>query len=169
MTSKLALVTGLLLAYAGAAQAQAVCSCNAQATRTADQAMLTTLLSGKMVCGNVGSERWQEWHNGSSSGPIVDYKLGPTHPVDPSKTIGNYTVNADNTVTYNYGAGAPYTYDVCFVAASNTYTYCGANYGGRNITSVRIGGAGLQNCDFVANTPLPSPPPTATNARTVKR
>jgi hypothetical protein len=113
------------------------------------------LLANKMVCGNVGGEVWQEWHNGASSGPVVDYKMGPGDPKDPSSTVGSYTTNADNTVTYTYGSGGgPYTYDVCYVGASNTYTYCGASHGGRNITGVRIGGTGLTSCSAVSNVAL---------------
>lgn len=56
------------LAASGAAQAQTpTCSCDATAVRTASSAVLSTLLGNKMVCGNVGSEQWQEWHNGGSS------------------------------------------------------------------------------------------------------
>jgi hypothetical protein len=153
MNNKIALVASLLVAFAGVAQAQdtTTCTCNTSAARTANAAALATLLGNKMACGNVGSEVWQEWHNGASSGPIVDYKLGPTDTRDPSSTVGTYIVNSNNTVTYNYaGGGGSYTYDVCYVSSSNNYTFCGANYGGRNITGVRVGGSGLQNCQSVS-------------------
>ncbi len=153
MTSKFALAASLLMAFAGAAQAQVpVCTCNSAAARTADAVALAGLLTNKMVCGNVGGEVWQEWHNGGASGPVVDYKKGPGDPVDPPTPVGTYVVNADNTVTYTYGGGGGiYTYDVCLVSSSNTYTFCGANYGGRNITGTRIGGTGLTPCSAVSN------------------
>lgn len=146
MNHKIALAAAtLLMALAGASQAQTTCTCNSSAARTADSAALTTLLTNKMVCANVGGEVWQEYHN--PSGALWDYKLGPTDTRDPSAPVGTYTVNANNTVTYTYsGGGGQYTYDVCFVSATGTYTYCGSNYGGRNITGARIGGAGLSSC-----------------------
>ena len=146
-------IIAALLALAGTAQAQtAGCTCDTGAARTADATALASLLGNRMVCGNVGGEVWQEWHNGSSSGPIVDYKLGPADPKDPSTTVGSYVVNSNNTVTYSYGGGGgTYTYDVCYVSTSNTYTFCGANYAGRNITGVRVGGSRLQSCSGVTS------------------
>jgi hypothetical protein len=151
MTPKFALVASLLMAFAGVAQAQTSCTCDANATRTDNAAVLASLLSNKMVCGNVGGEVWQEWHNGATSGPVVDYKKGPGDAVDPSTTVGTYTVNTDNTVSYNYPGQPAYRYDVCLVASTNSYTFCGASYGGRNITGVRVGGAGLAACSSVSN------------------
>ncbi len=149
MTKKIALAASLMMAFAGAAMAQtATCTCDGSAARTADAAALTALLTNRMVCANVGGEVWQEWHNGTSSGPVVDYKQGPGDAKDPSATVGSYTVNADNTVTYTYGAQS-YNYDVCL--AGSTYTYCGAAHGGRNITGARIGGAGLAPCSSVVS------------------
>jgi hypothetical protein len=155
MSKKIALAAALVLAFTGAAQAQTTCSCDASATRTADQAALVALLTNKMVCGNVGNEVWQEWHNGTSAGQIVDYKLGPSNAVDPSTQVGTYSV-ANNTVTYNYTGGGSYSYEVCQGAAS--YTFCGQ----RTITGVKIGGNGLQSCATV-NSVL------STAVRTLKR
>jgi hypothetical protein len=138
----------LTLACSGAALAQG-CPCNAAGTRTASAAALTSLLSNKMVCGSVGGDSWQEWHNGSSSGVVVDYKMGPSHPNDPSTTVGTYAVNADNTVTYTYGSQT-YKYAVCSTARS-IYTFCGAVYGGRDLPNTVVGGSGgLQSCVAVA-------------------
>ena len=91
---------------------------------------LRTLLTNKTVCAvRPPGERWQEFHSGSS-GPLIDYKLGPGHPVDPTKQVGTWSasngVNAD--VTYNYGPGATYTFIVCAVptvAAATSYTFIG--------------------------------------------
>jgi hypothetical protein len=157
MNKKIALIASLLTAFVGAAQAQTTgCTCDTSATRTADAAALTTLLSNKMVCASVGGEAWQEWHNG---GTLVDYKRGPADKSDPSSTVGTYSVGSNNTVTYIYaGGGGSYTYDVCMVSSSNTYTFCGANWGGRNITGARIGGAGLTACASVSNAAMPTSP-----------
>ena len=150
MLKKNVLIAGFALALCGAAQAQTACSCDAAAVRTASQAALVGLLSQKMVCANVGGELWQEWHNGTTAtgGPVVDYKLG-SDPKDPSAPVGTYVVGADNTVTYTYGSSS-YKYEVC--AAAGFYSFCGAQYGGRNITGAKIGGSGaLQACNSVAN------------------
>jgi hypothetical protein len=137
------------LVAAGAAQAQS-CPCNPNATVLASASATQAVLSNKMVCGQVGSERWQEWHNGATSGPIVDYKLGPTHPVDPSSTVGSYAINTDGTVSYTYGS-TTYRYAVC--PTGGTYTFCGANFGGRNIAGVVVAAnSGLQSCTAVAST-----------------
>jgi hypothetical protein len=171
MTSKFALVTSLLLAYAGLAQAQSttICTCDSSAVRV-DSGTLTGLLTNKMVCGKIGSEVWQEWHNGGAVGQLVDYKKGPGDPVDPSAVVGSYVVNGDNTVSYSYPVPptATYKYDVCLVSSTNSYTFCGANYGGRNVVGVRIGGAGPTSCSGVSNitvlstvdkrTPVKKPP-----------
>jgi hypothetical protein len=133
------------LALSGVAQAQSGCPCDASATLISGAA-LPALLGNKMVCGNVGGEQWQEWHNGSSSGPVVDYKRGPGHSVDPSTTVGTYAVSG-NTVTYTYGSQS-YTYAVC-LGNTGRYVFCGAEFGGRNITGVRVGGSGLQSCTGV--------------------
>lgn len=135
------------------AQSTTTCTCNSNAARTADAAALATLLQNKMVCASVGSEFWQEHHNGASSGVLWDYKLGPTDKVDPSEPVGTYVVNSDNTVTYSYSnGGGQYQYDVCYVSSNNTFTFCGANYGGRNISGAKIGGAGLTACPSVTVT-----------------
>ena len=151
MLNKTFLASLLTLLMAGASQAQTTgCTCNSAAARTADASALTTLLTNKMVCGNVGGEVWQEHH--APGGVLVDYKLGPGVAPDPSAPVGTYVVNSNNTVTYTYsGGGGNYTYDVCFVSSTSTYTFCGAQYGGRNITGARIGGAGLSN--FCATPP----------------
>jgi hypothetical protein len=89
---------------------------------------LRTLLTGRTVCAIRASERWQEFHQ--SDGALIDWKRGPTDPVDPTKQVGTWSAsngtNAD--VTYNYGAGATYTFIVCAVptvAAVTSYTFIG--------------------------------------------
>lgn len=146
MMNKTLLAVAVSLVSAGAAQAQSTCPCVANGTRTTNQAALVSLLSNHMVCASVGGEKWQEWHNGStaSGGPVVDYKLGPTDPKDPSATVGGYVIGADNTVSYTYGSST-YTYAVCSTPSSG-YAFCGAAFGGRDITGAVIGGSGLQSC-----------------------
>jgi hypothetical protein len=156
-------VIAALLALAGAAQAQ-TCSCDSSAARTPTNADLVSLLSNKMACGQVGGEQWQEWHNGSTQ-RVIDYKLGPNHPVDPSADVGSYSVS-NNTVTYAYsGGGGTYTYEVCLASGGGSYTFCGP----RTITGVTIGGLGLtqpQACGTFRNAPMPNS--TGSKPRVVK-
>lgn len=81
-----------------------------------------SLLSGKTVCAILGSEEWQEYHNGGGS--IVDYKRGSSDPVDPSKTVGTWNATG-GSVTYNYGSGGTYSYEV-HDNGGGSYTFCGA-------------------------------------------
>jgi hypothetical protein len=156
MITKTSLAALLTLACAGAAQAQS-CACDPRSTRTANNAALVALLANRMVCGQVDGEKWQEWHNGTGGGPIVDYKLGPTDKSDPSTTVGTYSVS-NNSVTYDYGSGGTYKYDVCVSSSGTSYTFCGAQYGGRDISGAMIGGNGLQSCAVLAAAVSARPP-----------
>lgn len=136
----------------GPVLAQAHCPCTA--TNQLNAAQLATLLGGRMACAELGNERWQEWHN-SATGEVTDYKLGPGNAVDPPKVVGSYAVNGDNTVSYTYG-GATYKYAVCSQASSSLYAFCGAGFGGRDISGVVVGGSGLQSCATVSSVRTPS-------------
>jgi hypothetical protein len=73
-------------------------------------ASLPTTLSGNTVCvGTSGNWSNQEFHAGSGS--IVDYKMGPNDPKDPTATIGVWSVSGD-AVTYSYTAGGTFTFTV---------------------------------------------------------
>jgi len=115
----------VLLFVFGAGDVLAQGACTAGLTA----AQLVTTLSGKYVCakrpGPVDSDTWNELHQGTTAagGPILDYKRGPSDPVDPSKVVGTYIINANNTVTYNYGdPGGPYTWVVTGGASPNPET-----------------------------------------------
>lgn len=146
------------LVLASNVQAQNNCPCNGgvgtQLTGTTSPT-LGAALAGKMACGTAGTERWQEWHNGNAAGGVViDFKLGPGHPVDPSGRVGTYSVSTagtNSTVSYAYGGSTNYAYRVCRVG-STSYAFCGAALGGRDIAGVIVGGSGsLQSCDTVVN------------------
>ena len=149
------LVAALCLAcVATPSQAQAPGACPCTATNQLTAAQLVTLLGGRMACAQLGSERWQEWHD-SATGEVTDYKLGPGNAVDPPKVVGSYAVNADNTVSYTYG-GTTYKYAVCPQDSSSLYAFCGDGFGGRDITGVLVGGSALQSCATVTPAPAPS-------------
>jgi hypothetical protein len=114
------------------------------------EAEIGALLFGKTVCAKLGTDAWQEFHNGSASGGrVIDYKLGPTDKVDPSKDMGSWSLpggtGANARVTYNYGSGGSYSYEVCQSGAS--VHFCGARYGGRDIIGATLK-TGQQSCGF---------------------
>jgi hypothetical protein len=124
--SRLALLAGCL-AFALAGQVSAQCSSNRQNDE------LPALLENKTVCGTgVGAnagQKWQELHQGSGGGNLIEYAKGPTDPVDPSHVVGtwvflfNNTLNRPNRVRYDYGDGGVYTWQV-YDNQDGTYSFC---------------------------------------------
>jgi len=84
---------------------------------------LNTLINGNTVCATRGSDVWQEQHR--AGGQLWDYKMGPGHPVDPSKQVGTWSI-ARNFVTYCYTGGICYSYSV-HGSAGGRYSFCSAN------------------------------------------
>lgn len=100
---------------------QAIAACDASSRLNGAQ--ISALLGGNTVCvptATIPTMTWQELHVGSStstSGALIDYKRGPGHPVDPSQTVGTWSVTANSggqsaSVVHNYGSGGAYTYTV---------------------------------------------------------
>ena len=106
-------------------QAMAACT---NSTRLSGPAIIT-LLSGNTVCVptvTIPTMTWQELHSGT--GLLIDYKRGPSHPVDPSETVGTWTVNGtgkgNSSVTHAYsGAGGTYIYTVHSIGGA-IYEFC---------------------------------------------
>ena len=144
-------VIGLLpLFFGGSVFAQQpACQCGA-GVRLVEPA-LTTLLAGKTVCAALGAETWQEYHAGATAagGALSDWKRGPGHPVDPTKVVGRWSVVdvpdalERSLVKYQYSGGSVYLYSVC--QANTSVSFCGAPYGGRNITGATLR-AGQVSC-----------------------
>ena len=112
---KLLLITGIaFLGFTGAVNAQSPCSCNGNA-QIKSPTILTSTLVGNTVCvGSAPTFEAQEQH--VTGGTLIDFKRGPGHPTDPTKTIGTWVTsgNGGNTiVTYNYTGGSSYSYNVC--------------------------------------------------------
>lgn len=115
------------------------CSTGVEISRT----QVTNLLTNKYACvGTPPNASWNELHSG---GNVIDYKLGPTDPVDPSKTVGTYTFSGQTTgtVTYNYGSGGTYAYTIrnnlggtLGVGGSGTFSFCGT--GGAPNLAVKV-------------------------------
>ena len=89
-----------------------------------NQSQLGLALSGNTVCAIRNSDRWQELHQ--AGGALIDYKRGAGDPVDPSETVGNWSIagNGTNaTVVYNYGSGGTFTFQV-YLNSGNSYSFC---------------------------------------------
>ena len=124
---KLIKATTALVLVLGAAQLFAADGARAQTTLTASQ--IQALLTTNYACGSSGTEKWDEILIGGASGDVNDYKKGPSDPVDPSAKVGIYTINANDTITYNYGSGGTYTYSIVTAGATagspGTYSFVG--------------------------------------------
>lgn len=101
-----------------------------------NQGQLNALLaSNALVCGRPGpaypgepSDRWQEEHR--VGGELWDYKLGPGHPIDPRKKVGQWSIagtGANATVTHTYGSTS-YTWSVhgpnTNTPSTSVYDFC---------------------------------------------
>jgi hypothetical protein len=147
----LASVTALVFATGAHAQ----CSCaTTQVTNglnSTDQ-NLSSALSRNTVCvAKGGGWENQEYHAGSAAGGnIIDYKKGPTDPVDPTATIGTWAIsgNGRNTqVTYSYSGGSIGVYAVCGVGTStpgpgSAIGFCSAATSPATISATIKGGQG---------------------------
>lgn len=117
------MVTSFVLLAGISGEAMAVdCGVGSQLTNGA----VATAVSDKTVCGILGNQQWQEYHQ--PGGSLIDYKKGPGHPVDPTKQVGSWSTSgtgASSVVTYNYGSGGTYSYEVHL--SGGTYTLCGVS------------------------------------------
>ena len=109
-------------------------------------AAITTLVANRYACvGNYPNAQWNELH---SNPYVLDYKMGPTSPTDPSDTTshptGTYAVagsggpQTTGTITYTYGS-ATYGYHVLANetgtnpwTATGNYSFC-TTTGGQNL------------------------------------
>ena len=112
-------MTGVLLLGGVGLAGQAAAACSGTAL---DVTQLSAKFSGNTVCAQRAGDRWQEYHQGTGSGDLIDWKMGPGHAVDPSKQVGTWS--ATNTgMAYDYGSGGQYTYQV-FDNNDGTYSFC---------------------------------------------
>jgi len=114
-------------------------TCTGNTIQFLTQAQISNLLNNRYACvGASPNAQWNELHQG---GLVLDYKKGPSDPTDPSDTpshpTGSYTVTGPTggaqqagTVTYNYGAGGTFGYNVTAPAGSGPpfhpglYSFC---------------------------------------------
>ena len=120
---KLPIIAGtIVLAFA----AEGVMAACATPSVQVQDAALTSTLTNNTVCASRGGESWQEAHH--SDGSLVDYKMGPSDAVDPTKQVGTWLITgagASSAVTYTYGSGA-YSYQV-WDNQNGTYSFCGVD------------------------------------------
>ena len=121
-----ALAVSFVLAAGCVGQASAQ-SCPAGTTQVMN---LQQLVGGNTLCAARGSDRWQEFHSGSASGALIDWKLGAAHPIDPTETVGSWSASngANSLLTHTYGQTS-YAWRVC-QAAPGSYTLVSTNGGG---------------------------------------
>jgi hypothetical protein len=116
------------------------CGTNSGVNKNLSLAAVNTLLTGNYACANLSpTEHWNELH---SSPYVLDYKKGPTDPVDPSDTpshpTGTYVITGPDagTVTYTYPDGGVYGYTIKgnlgTTSGPGLYSFC-TSTGGINI------------------------------------
>lgn len=96
---------------------------------------VSTLLSNSTACSPAnctvagGNCQWQEFHEGTGSGNLIEQHSGTA--ADPKETVGTWSVattgpnNGKITHIYN-GGGGSYLYDVNRNSATE-YSFCGPN------------------------------------------
>lgn len=83
---------------------------------------LNDLLTGNTVCVSNGAGGWDAQELHQSGGNLVDYKLGPGHAIDPSTSVGSWSISG-STVTYSYGTGGTYN-NAVWDNGDGTYSFC---------------------------------------------
>lgn len=111
-------------------------NCTNVATAGMTGTLIKNLVSNQYACvGRFPNAQWNELHNSSAAtGNVLDYKLGPTSPTDPSDTAthptGQYKITAPNgsqlpgLITYTYGTYI-YAYNVVDNLTHPQYSFCG--------------------------------------------
>ena len=127
-----------LFGIAGNAVAQAGPCGGFNGVKTA--ADIQTLLAGKYACVH---NQWNELHSG---GTLIDFKKGPSDPVNPSEQVGTYTITAGTAasydrITYNYGTGGTFAYAIKPKpgTAAGTYSFCNISTGATISVTVQTG------------------------------
>ncbi len=124
------MVAGLIgVAAAGSAVAQTACPCAGGSGVLLGQTQLAADLTGNTVCAVLGTERWQEWHDGTSLFELGENFASPD-------LVGSWSTTASGQVIYNYGSGGAYTYAVCKEGLN--HHFCGASFGGRDVTNATV-------------------------------
>ena len=100
-------------------------------------------VAGKYTCvGAYPHAQWNELLSGSpTSGNVIDYKLGATDPIDPTKQVGTYTVTGSTVGVLNYTYGATtYSYQIqkTSLAAPFSTLFCPVGPGYSGVVNVQV-------------------------------
>lgn len=128
--------------------AVSVAACASPSVRVSALADLRTLLNGNSGGAGTGNTACvpttasvyeaQEEHR--SGGELWDYKRGPSSTVDPTAKIGTWSVTGRAAVvTYDYGGGTIYTYEV-WDNLNGTHSFCRA--GAEIVARIKSGRGG---------------------------
>lgn len=123
-----------LVAVANLVSAQATCPAGTSPVKSISQ-----LVGGNTMCAARGaSERWQEFHQGTNSGSLIDWKN--PQGGQPTEQVGTWTArDSAGALIHNYGTGGTYIWAVCSAGTGNTgsnpYTLVGS---GGTISGVTV-------------------------------
>jgi hypothetical protein len=135
-------VAGALIAATTFGQAHAYDCASSSTGNFIATATLASQVAGKYTCtGTFPAAQWNELLSGSTSGTVIDYKMGPSSSTDPTAVVGTYVISDDGAgsglITYNYSQGGTYAYRVISTPVSgNTYAFC--QFGGGSSYLVNI-------------------------------
>lgn len=142
-------ILGLPLVIAANAAAAANCG-PANYVRISDSIGLYGILSQRYVCAERGSDTWRECHGTISgttctgSADLWDLKRGAGDPVDPSEKVGEWRISGtdgvDKVVTYDYGTGGAYTYQLWVDLGSTPVRadFCGTSPAPNDVTGATL-------------------------------
>ena len=128
-------IAGVLVLGGAVVAGPAAAACSGTALNETE---LSSKFSNNTVCAQRAPDRWQEFHQGTVGGALIDFKEGPSHAVDPSKQVGTWSVTGSGTnarLAYDYGSGGNYSYRV-FDNNNGTYSFCN---GAEMVVTVRSG------------------------------
>jgi hypothetical protein len=97
--------------------------------------LVGALVRGKTMCAARGGDRWQEFHQ--VGGNLIDYKLGPSDPVDPTETVGTWSAGT-GLLTHDYGGGGSYVWAVCREGGPTSTTFTLVSTTAGTITGVTL-------------------------------
>jgi hypothetical protein len=107
------------------ATAPALSDCPAEGYKTLlDDARLETEFVGQAIDANApDGENWKEIHCGTgTTGDLEKVGLGQSHPVDPQRKVGTWSI-VDDTMRYDYGSGGTYTWRIYQKESDNDYCW----------------------------------------------
>jgi hypothetical protein len=107
------------------ATAPALSDCEGEGYETRlDAAALQSKIGGQSIDANApDDENWKEIHcGGPTSGDLEKVGLGPSHPVDPQRKVGTWSI-VGNTMEYNYGSGSTYTWRIYQKVPNDDYCW----------------------------------------------